>query len=166
MNLSVSNLTDDRKWRAITGFTETQFNLLLAEFEKTYLERFKQTIQQRTARSPNQPNLTTYSDLLLFTLFSLKTGLTYDALGFVAGMDGSNAKRNQSLGIMILSQTLCDLGLLPKRQFQSVAEFEAYFAQHHTLILDGTEQRIQRPGDDEEQRANYSGKKKHIRLRS
>lgn len=163
MKLSLSDLTDERQWRAITGFTESQFNLLLGEFEKAYVKRYRKTIQERTRYNPSEPNLTTYSELLLFTLFSLKAGLTYDALGFVTGMDGSNAKRNQSLGLKVLSETLAALNLMPKRKFESVSEFEDYFAKHHTLILDGTEQRVQRPSDNDEQKENYSGKKNAIR---
>ena len=45
-------------------------------------------------------------NLLLFTLFSLKSGLTYDVLGFVCGMNDSNAKRNQTVGLDIRKQKL------------------------------------------------------------
>jgi hypothetical protein len=159
MKLSLTDLTDDHEWRAVTGFTQSQFNLLLTEFEKIYLKRYRKTIQERNAYNPNQPNLKTYSDRLLFTLFSLKNGLTYDVLGFVSGMDGSNAKRNQRTGLQVLAETLSELGVMPKRKFETVSEFETYFAKHQTLILDGTEQRIQRPKDKDEQEANYSGKK-------
>ena len=48
---------------------------------------------------------------------------------------------------------------MPPREFKSVQEFEVYFKKESTLILDGTEQRIQRPQEAEEQKACYSGKK-------
>jgi hypothetical protein len=159
MKLSIDDLTDERQWRAVTGFTQSQFNFLLGEFEKVYVKRYRKSIQERNVYNPNKPNLRTYSDLLLFTLFSLKNGLTYDALGYVSGMDGSNAKRNQRVGLQVLAETLTDLGVMPKRKFETVSDFETYFAKHQTLILDGTEQRIQRPSDKDEQEDNYSGKK-------
>ena len=100
--------------------------------------------------------------LLFFTLFSLKSGLTYDILGFVFKLDVSNAKRNQVLGLEVLKRALGDAGLLPKREFASPEEFGAYFNGHKSIILDGTEQRMQRPSDNEDQKAFYSGKKNRI----
>ena len=109
------------------------------------------------------PSLPSEEELLYFTLFSLKSALTYDLLGVVCGMDGSNAKRNQELGLTVLKEALAAAGYAPKRAFKSAAEFAAYLKKEKTLLLDGTEQRIQRPGDDEEQKACYSGKKRGIR---
>ncbi|GAB4408985.1 MAG: hypothetical protein OHK0053_35800 [Microscillaceae bacterium] len=83
-------------------------------------------------------------------------------LGFVSGMDGSNAKRNQRLGLEVLQDALSKLGLLPKRSFENVEEFNAYFKAHKKLIIDATEQRIQRPKDKEAQKESYSGKKNAI----
>ena len=39
--------------------------------------------------------------------------------------------------------------------------FEAYFQEYETLLVDGTEQRKQRPGNKEMQKDYYSGKKIH-----
>jgi hypothetical protein len=69
--------------------------------------------------------LPTEEDLLFFTLFSLKTGLTYDALGFVSGMDRANAKRNQTLGLQVLQHALQQAGCLPERTFADAAAFTA-----------------------------------------
>lgn len=159
MNLTVEKLTNERQWRAVTGFTQSQFEHLLSEFEAAYLRRFEKSISERNQTISASLVLSTYSQLLLFTLFSLKTGMTYDCLGYACDMDGSTAKRNQQLGLDLLKDALSDLDVLPKREFKDSEEFEDYFAKHHTLILDATEQRIQRPGDNEEQKANYSGKK-------
>jgi hypothetical protein len=64
------------------------------------------------------------------------------------------------MGLEVLKRALGDAGLLPKRSFASPEEFSAYFQQHKSVILDGTEQRMQRPSAREEQKAFYSGKKK------
>ena len=53
-------------------------------------------------------------------------------------------------------------GHAPKREFATVAEFEEYFKEYDTLLLDGTEQRRQRPSVNETQKDHYSGKKKRI----
>lgn len=57
----------------------------------------------------------------------------------------SNAKRNQTMGIENLKDTLSKIGVLPKREFESTQEFKTYFEKHKILILDVTEQRVQRP---------------------
>ena len=104
----------------------------------------------------------TYEDLLFFTLFSLKSGLTYDLLGLVTGMDASNAKRNQQIGISLLKEALSSGGYAPKREFKDVEEFKEFFKDSDSIIIDGTEQRMQRPKDTEKQKDSYSGKKKRI----
>ena len=99
-------------------------------------------------------------ELLLFTLFSLKIGLGYDVLGIVCGMDASNAKRNQEIGLEVLGRTLAKTGDMPMRKFLDSKEFESYFANSESLLIDATEQRIQRPSEKEEQKSCYSGKQK------
>lgn len=162
MKLHISDLKTERQWRSSTGLTKDKFEILLPFFQKSYETIYGKTIEERTSESPNNPAITNYGDLLFFTLFSLKSGLTYDLLGFVSGIDGSNAKRNQTMGIEILKDALSKIGVLPKRDFESPQEFKTYFEQHKTLILDATEQRVQRPKDKETQKEYYSGKKNVI----
>ena len=165
MKLSIVNLKTERQWRSATGFTEEKFRKLLQVFESVYLKDQGETLEEKKAKCPGESAIETCEELLLFTLFSLKSGLTYDNLGFVTGMDGSNAKRNQELGVHLLKEALKESGVAPKREFQSVEEFQAHFANTETLIFDGTEQRIERPQDPNGQKENYSGKKKLIPLR-
>ncbi|WP_394993961.1 hypothetical protein [Emticicia sp.] len=163
MKLDILELTTERQWRSATGLTKEKFEILLSPFQESYENVYGKTIQERTSESPNNPTITSYSELLFFTLFSLKSGLTYDLLGFVCGIDGSNAKRNQTMGIGILKDTLSKIGILPKRNFETPQDFKAYFEEHKTLILDATEQRVQRPQENEVQKTYYSGKKNVIR---
>lgn len=160
MNFSVKNLTTPRKWRAATGFAAERFAQLLAHFKQAYVRLHGTDMVDRGAFTPYEVALKTEEELLLFTLFSFKANLTYDLLGLVSGMDGSNAKRNQELGVAVLQEALAHTGYAPKREFATVAEFEAYFQEHETLLVDGTEQRKQRPGQKETQKDYYSGKKK------
>lgn len=153
---------NDREWRATTGMDERRFNILLSLFEEAYVSVHGRRIEYRVADSPEALRFITCKSLLFFTLFSLKSGLTYDILGFVFKLDVSNAKRNQELGLEVLKRGLDDIGVLPKREFASPEEFSAYFNGHKAIILDGTEQRMQRPGDNEAQKDFYSGKKNHI----
>lgn len=163
MKLAIKDLKSKRQWRAATGFEEHQFKKLLKLYKVSYEKKYGAGVAARQAEIEVTPSLQTEEELLYFTLFSLKSGLTYDLLGLVCGMDGSNAKRNQELGLAVLKETLETAGCAPKRGFQSAEEFSQYLKKEKTLLLDGTEQRIQRPGANEEQRMMYSGKKKDIR---
>lgn len=165
MKLSIDDLTTERQWRSATGYTKEKFLKLLAAFEPIYIERMGEPIEVIKAKSPGSSSINSCEELLLFTLFSLKAGLTYDNLGFVAGMDGSNAKRNQDFGLSILKEALEAAGVAPKREFASLQEFQGHFADCETLLIDGTEQRFERPKDNADQKSNYSGKKKLIPLK-
>jgi len=159
MKLKISDLNTDREWSAATGCTKTQFENLLVLFASSYLDLYQKPVAERQAEIEVTPCLSSEEELLFFTLFSLKVGLTYDVLGFVSGMDGSNAKRNQTLGLTVLEHALEKAQCLPRREFKDAAEFAEYLKQEETLIFDGVEQRMQRPNDDEAQRDCYSGKK-------
>lgn len=163
MKLQISDLNTDREWSAAIGYTQTQFEKLLVLFTASYLELYGKPIAERQAGIEVIPCLKSEKELLFFTLFSLKVGLTYDVLGFVSGMDGSNAKRNQTLGLTVLEHALEKAGCLPRRKFKNAAEFAEYLKQEETLIFDGVEQRVQRPNDDGVQRDCYSGKKSATR---
>lgn len=159
MKLKISDLKTDRQWRAATGFDQVRFEKLLVGFTSSYFNLYGKSVAERQADIEVTPSLTSEEELLLFTLFSLKAGLTYDLLGLVCGMDAANAKRNQELGLRVLEQALATADCLPKREFKNAAEFAEYLKNEKTLIFDGTEQRTQRPSDDEAQKENYSGKK-------
>jgi hypothetical protein len=159
MKLQISDLTTERQWRAAIGADQARFAKLLGLFTASYRELFGHSVAQRQADLEVTPSLQSEQELLFFTLFSLKAGLTYDVLGFVSGMDAGNAKRNQALGLQVLEQALRAAQCLPQRRFANAAEFAEYYQHEETLIFDGVEQRIQRPSDNEAQKDHYSGKK-------
>ncbi len=159
MKLNILDLKTERQWRAATGFDQARFEKLLVLFTASYLRLYGKSVAERQAEVEVTPSLASEAELLFFTLFSLKAGLTSDLLGLVCGMDASNAKRNQELGLRVLEPALATAGCLPKREFKNAAEFAEYLKNEKTLIFDGTEQRTQRPNDDGAQKENYSGKK-------
>lgn len=162
MNIKIESLTTDRKWRSSTGLSEEKFNNLLDLFIQSYKEIYDKSLSERNAESSvNKALIENEKELLFFTLFSLKSGLTFDLLGLVTGFDGSNAKRHQEHGLEILRYTLSKEGCIPKREFKNIKEFETYLKQESELIFDCQEQRIQRP--QENQKNSYSGKKRVIR---
>lgn len=164
MKLSVIDLHTDRQWRSATGLDQKRFDKLLALLPAAYQQIYGQSIQQRQKDCPNEPTLNTYEDLLLFTLFSLKSGLSFDLLGFTTGMDGSTAKRNQDTGLALIKAALSQSGHLPKTHFDNAESFKAYFMDKGSVMIDATEQRTQRPVAKDYQQGMYSGKKKRIPL--
>ncbi len=91
MRVGTESLKTERQWRANTGLNKEQYFNLLEKFKKSYKEFYGKELAARL-----QETGVTYcikNDLLLFTLFSLKSGTTYDILGFIFGMSASNAKR-------------------------------------------------------------------------
>lgn len=159
MNIHYQKLNTNRQWKATTGVSQSQFEILVPLFADAFVQLFGKSMQDRQNDGTTEACLKTPADLLFFLLFYLKNGLTLDVLGFVFGMNGSNAKRNIDIASRVLRAALTPLGVMPKREFSDVAEFEEYFKEHKTLILDGTEQRVQRPDNLAEQKACYSGKK-------
>ena len=106
MKISVSDLKQNRQWRAMLGISEKQFYILLKPFKETYLKTHNKELAERKVDVNIKYCIKNEEELLLFTLLSLKVGLTYDALGIFCGMNASNAKRNQKIGLDILKKTL------------------------------------------------------------
>ena len=165
MKLKINELSTERAWRAATGMTAEKFYKLLPVFKSTYLATHFKSLAERKVGDSASYCIQDEEELLYFTLFSLKSGLNYDILGIVAGMSASNAQRNQRIGIDILQKALAEQDFMPKRNFLNVQEFLDCFKDEEELILDATEQRIQRPNDYEIQKDYYSGKKKPIQFR-
>ena len=152
MKITADYLKQDRQWRAMIGLSEKQFYSLSAAFTKAYFDSYHETLSQRKVEVNIKYCLQNEEELLLFTLMSLKLGLTYDALGVACGMSASNAVRNQKIGLAILATALENLGMMPKRNLLTIGDFKALFGEHKDLFIDATEQRIQRPQDDEFQK--------------
>ena len=159
MKIQLSELTTERKWRAATGFDKQRFEKLVELFKKYYVKIYGKPVRERQVQTEIGYCLNSEEELLFFTLFSLKSGLTYDLLGLVCGMEASNAKRNQKTGVEVLQRIFQELGYAPKRKFMNINEFLEYFADTEELIIDATEQRIQRPSDKKSQKHYYAGKK-------
>jgi hypothetical protein len=164
MNFHLTKEHSDRVWSSATGLKKNLFYKLLEQFEKSYLEIQGSTMKSRLMEGRSYC-INNEEELLFFTSFSIKSGLTYDALGLVCGMDGSHAKRTQLLGIEILKHALSTLSHMPVRSFDEVTDFKELFSDIEAIIIDATEQPIQRPSNKEVQKNYYSGKKKDTQQR-
>lgn len=163
MPISYKDIRDERQWKASTGMSKKDFFALCRPFGQAYESIFGKSIQERQKDSTTGSTFKTYEDLLFFSLYSIKSGLTYDLLGLTFGLDPSNAQRNQEHGLSILRAALQAHGHLPKRVYKDVNEFETDWADADEVLIDGTEQHKQRPGNQQEQKDDYSGKKKPTR---
>ncbi len=163
MAIKYQDIRNERQWKASTGLNEKQFLSLAKMFGEAYEQLFGETINERQNNSTSEATFKTYEDLLFFTLYSIKSGLTYDLLGLTFGLDGANAYQNQALGLRVLRAALQMGGHMPKRAYESVEEFKEHWSEESEIFIDATEQRRQRPGNQEEQKEDYSGKKKPIR---
>ena len=161
MRLKLSDLRNEREWRAMVGLDRKRFEQLLKYFKDIYLEINHCSLEEKLPKETlHRYCIKNEEDLLFFTLASAKCGNTYDQIGIFFGMDASNAKRNQEKGLTLLEKILEKFGYLPKRNTMNKEEFIQLFSTLESLIIDVTEQRITRPSDGEIQRDYYSGKKK------
>lgn len=163
MQLTTSSLKTPRQWRAVLGCDAHHFADLLIIFRAAYRSLFHSQMAERVAHNPQIARISTEEELLFFTLFSCKSGLTYDVLGHVCGMDIATAKRRQEEGIVVLREALKASGQLPAREFSSPDELRRHFTKRRAVLLDATEFATQRPQEKKAQKSRYSGKKNAIR---
>ncbi|MFK7810666.1 MAG: hypothetical protein AB8F74_22855 [Saprospiraceae bacterium] len=162
MSISYKKIRDNRQWRASTGLNESQFKKLVKEFKITYEDFLGETISKRINNSGSESRFVSYEELLFFLLYSIKSGLTYDLLGLSFDLDRGNVFRTQSFGLRILEMSLQRLDFMPKRFFEDLDDFKETMSEEEQLILDASEQRRQRPQNQEDQKDDYSGKKNLI----
>ena len=117
MKMQLSELTTERKWRAATGLDEKRFYKLLERFKIAYEGLYKKSIEQKQeAEKHFEFCISNEEEWLYFTLFSLKSGLTYDLLGLVCGMNTSSAEKNQVKGLKVLTKALCQSELSERKK--------------------------------------------------
>ena len=163
MSISYKDIRNDRQWKASTGLSQAKFEILVKLFGQTYEDLFGESLDERRDNSTSESTFKTYADLLFFGLYSIKSGLTYDLLGLSFDLSGANAYKNQAICLRVLQATLAQGDYLPQRVYNTVEEFKAHWKEEAEILIDATEQRLQRPGNEQDQRSDYSGKKKGIR---
>jgi len=160
MAISLQSIRTDRQWRASTGLTKEQFYKLVELFSTAYEEMFGESITDDSYSKEDGRKFKSYEDLLFFGLYSIKSGLTYDLLGLSFDLSPSNIHAKQGLVLSVLQSALEQGGYMPKRIYDSDEEFIADWNKEASIMVDGTEQRRQRPVNQEAQKKDYSGKKK------
>jgi hypothetical protein len=168
--MKYEDVRDDRQMRALTGLSLSQFDQLVNEFEvdysdqqeQAYLEGLSKGKRRRRPGGGRKGKLPGMADKLFFTLVYFKTYPTFDVLGTQFEMGRSKANEDLHKLVPILSKTLVRIGVMPHREFSSVAEMKAAFQGVDRILIDVTERLYRRSQDDEIQREHYSGKKSTI----
>ena len=161
--VSYKTLKKHRQWQSTIAISEKQFWFLKSKFQNVYEKQFENTLSEKEKNLKQKFIFSTYEDILFFLLFFLKNPVVFDTLGFIFGLDGSNAQRIVGKLMPVLEKVLSDEKLIPVRNFKDLEQFKEHMQSNSEIIIDATEMSIQRPADNDKQKEFYSGKKKDIR---
>ena len=154
---------------ALTGLTPAEFEDILAVFERLYeqaaTDRKEDGDRERARGGGRKPVPERNEDKLLFILCHFKICPLQIVLGHMFGMGQSQANDWIHRLDGILRAALAEMGHLPERDPEKLAETLAEDGEK-TVIIDGAERRMQRPKDDERQRRHCSGRQKAHTLKN
>lgn len=153
-------LNDERLLRALSGMNRPAFEQLLITFDSTYQEIQINKPRNRGIGGGRKARLKTAQEKLFFILFYFKCYPTFDLAGLLFEIDRSQAHYWVHKLQPVLETTLGNKMVLPARKIQCIEQFMEQFPTVKRVMIDGTERPIQRPKDPEQQKLNYSGKKK------
>jgi hypothetical protein len=147
---------------ALTSLTQEEFETLAIEFAKDWTDyhtRYTLEDKPRERRLATQETgpLPTIEDKLLFICSYLKTYPIQELHAAIFGMEQSHTNVWIHRLARFLLKTLERLKHLPERNAQALAHL---LPECERFFLDGTERPVQRSHDDDQQEADYSGKKK------
>jgi IS5 family transposase len=155
-----------RAFRSITGMSITEFDelyqRLIPAWARSERERLSRPDRQR-AVGGGHPYSLGLKERLLMTAVWLRLYLSTEALGFFFDVDKSTASRNARRLLPCL-RLLGDetLGWPEPPQRGEGRSIEQALRDYPDLLalIDATEQTVERPSDNTQQKVHYSGKKK------
>ena len=154
-----SNVKSDREFSATTGLSKVEFYELVYEFEETEAQQKA----ERLATGGRKQVLSDAAGRLFLILYYMKTYPSFDVLGLSFGIDATTAERYVVELLPVVAKTLRKLKCLPARKAEEIARLEELLGKTDRLLIDATERPVERPGDQDEQKGKYSGKKNGIR---
>jgi|RifCSP16_2_1023846.scaffolds.fasta_scaffold67154_1 hypothetical protein len=147
---------------SMTSLTVSEFDDLCKNFEETLNKRKSKDREndESNAKNGGRPSVLDFTqDKLFFILFYLKNYPLQTTIGFIFGL--SQPRANYWIHFLsgVLKETLETMNFMPKNAPSELLEkLESEGKQDFSI--DGTERRINRPQDEEEQKKHYSGRKK------
>ena len=152
-------INSERQFKDATGFSKSDFQSLLKDYEQTFLEEYQQTYEEYIEENVFfAPKLRTLGECLFFVLFQNKNGLIWGSLGLVFGMAGSTARDKFKIFSDLLEMAL-EKKVMPRRSFGDGDDFKEHVKGANEIIFDGFENLTERPKGHENQKVKYSGKK-------
>lgn len=149
-----------------TGLKASEFETLLAAFSQRWQHYIRHyTLEGKVRKRLVQKErsnavLPTAADKLLFILYHHKNNPLQEALATLFGMEQPHANQWLKRLMPILQDSLSRQGVMPERKAERL---HRVLQGVEKVLIDGTERPIQRSGDAETQREDYSGKKKTLR---
>jgi hypothetical protein len=152
--------------KGFAGVTAQEFEELEATAEPLWQEQeFKRLDRpdRKRAIGGGQRKTLPFREQLLMTLVWLRLYLVLEALGYLFGVDKSTASRYTHSVLAVLGQVgEATLGWPEPPKRGHGKQLEQVWREQPDLFayVDATEQRIRRSSNDEQQKEDYSGKKK------
>lgn len=163
---------NERQFRACTGLSQKEFDLILPEFAKclqlAQQQRYKKhRLQRQRKPGGGRKGALSSPDLkLFFILFYLKNYPTFDVLGCLFDLSPAKAQENFVKFMPILKQAEKRLHILPHRHFKPANTDKQPIDNHQKIIIDATERPCCRPHHARKQKHYFSGKKRHHTLKN
>lgn len=154
-------ITSKRVSQAMLGTSKEEFERLLPQFEKVFIEtKLSNPNRKHKVGQGVKGKLPTMEHKLFFTLFYLKVYPTFDVLGCFFDKGRSRSCKELHVYIAVLKKVLGRELVLPERKVTSMEELFERFPEIKDIFADGVERKVQRPISKKKQNKTYSGKKK------
>lgn len=150
--------------RSLTGFDKSEFEKMIPAFESAWDKYIEETFitdkpRKRKYGGGRKPILRTVESRLLFILFYFKIYPLQTVIAFFFGMSQSQANEWIYKLSAVLRMSVYEQCHLPGHDPQNSEEVLAECPEL-SFIIDATERKRQRPGNEAEQQLFYSGKRK------
>ena len=155
---------EPRTLLCLTGLTAEEFETLAPSFNRAWENYLHQQFvqnkpRQRSFGGGRKATLHSVEDKLLFILLYFKLYPLQEVQGLLFGLSQAQAHEWIHRLTPVLREALGYEKQLPQRQAQNLEQV-LVACPSLEFFIDGTERRIQRPQAPEQQKLNYSGKKK------
>lgn len=145
--------------KSLTGLNRKEFNELSEKFADIVEAKPKKS-RKRAVGAGRKHSLAGAMEKLFFILMYIKIYPTYDVIAFFYGVNRAQTCRWVAELLPKLEKVLGQEVVLPARKVDSVEEFQQLFPAIKQVFIDGTERPTRRSQNNEQQKADYSGKKK------
>lgn len=172
MSLDIDKiLKSEKELLSITGYKPEEFIMLCSCFTNTYasfinsnLIDSKKPRKRQVRKIRKNALLPTDEHRLLFVLYYLKLNPIQSQMAFQFGMEQSQVSRKLNQLLPLVEKALDDYLVNNQCQIEQNPQRIGYKIQNEEeILLDVTERPIQRNLDNEQQREDFSGKKKTLR---